>query len=99
MSVQQGMFLMHRPFLYTDFSDPQDLESLPDDFEEKQPESLPPKEEDANTEDDVSIIEEHEGVHYINQEILNPDPQTEKDLNPDFKNLVNSVIKQGRGSF
>jgi hypothetical protein len=83
------MSLIHRPFLYTDFSDPQDLESLPDDFEERPSEAGTPQEEH-----DANVIEEHEGIHYINREILNPNPQTEKDLNPDFKNLVNSVIKR-----
>jgi hypothetical protein len=89
LNVQHGMSLIYKPFLYADFSDPQDLESLPNDPEKRPPEIRPSSEEEYNTD----IIEEHEGVHYINREILNPDPQTEKGLNPDFKNLVDSVIK------
>jgi hypothetical protein len=82
------MSLMHTLFLYTDFSDPLDLEGLPDAPEENLSETGTPEEEQ-----DDNVIEEHDGVHYINREILNPGPQSEKNLNPDFKNLVNSVIK------
>jgi hypothetical protein len=92
LRVQQGMSLMYTPFLYPVFSDPQDLESLPDDPEEKPETSPPGEDEDANT-GDSNIIEEHEGVHYINRDILNPGSKTEEDLNPDFKDLVDSVIK------
>jgi hypothetical protein len=87
MRVQQGMSLMYKPFLYPVFSDPRDLESLPGDPDEKPAETLP-KEDDG-----TDVIEEHEGVPYINREILNSGPETGKDLNLDFKDLVNSVIK------
>jgi hypothetical protein len=93
LQVQQGMSLMYTPFSYPVFSDPQDLESLSGDLKEN-PETGPPGEdEDADT-GGSNIIEEHEGVHYINREILNPGPKTEKALNPDFENLVNSVMKR-----
>jgi hypothetical protein len=82
------MSLMYKPFLYADFSDPQDLESLPDD-PKKKPEPGSPGEDDGD-----NVIEEREGVHYINREILNPGPTTGKPLNPDFENLVNSVMKR-----
>jgi hypothetical protein len=86
------MSLMYTPFLYPVFSDPRDLESLAGDPEEK-PETVPPEKDEDTDIGDSNIIEEHEGVHYINREMLNPGPKTEEDLNPDFKDLVNSVIK------
>jgi hypothetical protein len=92
LPVQYGMSLVYKPFLYTGFSDPRDLESPPGDFEEPPPETAASGEaaEEAN---DANIIEEREGVHYISREILSPGYQTEANLNPDFKDLVNSVIK------
>jgi hypothetical protein len=89
LALQQGLSLMYKPFLYTGFSDPQVLESA-GDFEED------PSEANTSEENyDTAVIEEREGIHYINREILNPGPQAEKDLNPDFKDLVDSVIKEG----
>jgi hypothetical protein len=47
-----------------------------------------------NTDDEGStVIEEHEGIHYINTEVLKPNTEAEKNLNSDFQDLVNSVIK------
>ena len=43
--------------------------------------------------DDGGVIEEREGVHYINEEILNADPQTALNINRDFQKLVDSIIK------
>jgi hypothetical protein len=90
LAVQPGMSLVYKPFLYTGFSDPQPLESVPNDFEENPSEAKTPEENY-----DTPVIEEREGIHYINREILNPGPQAEKDLDPDFKELVDSVIKEG----
>jgi hypothetical protein len=89
MHVQNGMSLIYKPFLYADFSDPRDLESLSDAPDENPAETATRPEED----DDTQVIEEHEGVHYINREILSSGLRTEEDLNLDFKDLVNSVIK------
>jgi hypothetical protein len=91
LSVQPGMSLMSRPFLYEGFSDPQDLEGVPDDFKNSLSETKP-SEKDINVKD-INVIEEHEGVHYINREILKPGLHAGKDLNPDFKNLVDSVLR------
>jgi hypothetical protein len=89
-AAQHGLSLVYKPFLTDSFSDPQDLEGLPDDIEEEPPSNSP--EQDTSIQD-TNIIEEHEGLHYINKEILSPGFETEKDLNPDFKNLVDSIIK------
>jgi hypothetical protein len=78
--------VIYKPLLFDSFADPQELEGLPGNIEEEPPGT-------PEQEDDTNVIEEHEGLHYINKEILNPGLETEKDLNPDFKNLVDSIIK------
>jgi hypothetical protein len=91
--VQQGASLIYKPFSYGSFSDPRDLENPEENPKKEPPGSARPGKEAGNTRKyDAKIIEEHEGIHYVSTEILNPGPQTEKKLNPDFKNLVNSVI-------
>jgi hypothetical protein len=62
------------------------LEALP---EEENGQLLEEAEEEPGEND---VIEEREGVHYISKDILNPHPEVEKNLNQDFKNLVDSVI-------
>ena len=69
-----GISVVYRPFLLEEYSDPEELEAMP--------------EEDDITDD--TVIEEREGVHYINKAILNSDH--EEQLNEDFKNLVDSLI-------
>ena len=44
---------------------------------------------------DKAIIEEREDVHYISRDVLNPGPGTDVTINRDFKNLVDSIIKNG----
>jgi hypothetical protein len=39
------------------------------------------------------VILEQNGIHYINNLMLNPDKDTEKNLDPKFLNLVESVMK------
>jgi hypothetical protein len=39
------------------------------------------------------VILEKGGIHFINSKVLNPDRETEKDLDADFRKLVDSVIK------
>ncbi|MDR1863784.1 MAG: cache domain-containing protein [Treponema sp.] len=94
LKVQHDISLLSKPFLYNDLSEPRDLESLPDGIEEKPHRTkTPEKEHGANGSINGNIIEERGGVHYINREILNSDPKTGRGFNPDFKNLVDSVIK------
>jgi hypothetical protein len=38
------------------------------------------------------VVEERDGVTYINESVLNPDPKTLKDLNRNFKNLIDSIL-------
>jgi hypothetical protein len=40
------------------------------------------------------IIEEKDGVSYVNETVKSPDEVTEKNLDPGLRNLVNSVIKK-----
>lgn len=42
---------------------------------------------------DETIIEEREGVPYINDDVLSQDEDKDPDLNKDFQDLVDSVIK------
>jgi hypothetical protein len=77
-TLDRGMSLIYRPFLIEDKSGLQSLEL-----------AAAGSEEDAVSE----VIEEREGVHYVNSEILNQDPETEKTLNRDLKTLIDSVIK------
>jgi hypothetical protein len=72
------MSLIYRPFLIEDKSDLPSLELAVTGSEE---------------EDVSEVIEEREGVHYVNSEILNQNPETEKNLNRDLKTLIDSVIK------
>jgi hypothetical protein len=49
--------------------------------------------ENRHTESPV-VIEERDGVHYINEQVLNPGEEAEKQLDPEFKNLISSVLKK-----
>jgi hypothetical protein len=42
----------------------------------------------------VSLIKERDGVNYVNEKVKKPDNETEKNLDPRLKSLVNSVIKK-----
>ncbi|MDR1929532.1 MAG: hypothetical protein LBQ44_02775 [Treponema sp.] len=55
------------------------------------PETLEP----ASPGEDGAIREQN-GVNYVNEELKAPDPETEKKLDPGFKNLVDEVIKNQR---
>jgi len=46
-----------------------------------------------NLQDRNNIIKEKEGLPFISAEALNPEKKEEEFINPDFKNLVDSVIK------
>lgn len=41
---------------------------------------------------DKPVIIERNGIHYINQDVLNADHSDIKDMNNDFKKLVDSII-------
>jgi hypothetical protein len=72
------MSLVYKPFLLEENSDPEELEAMPEDDEE-------------NIEEDDTVIEEREGVHYVSKIVLDSNPT--EDLDKDFKNLVDSLIK------
>ncbi|MCL2232771.1 MAG: hypothetical protein FWB99_06810 [Treponema sp.] len=54
-------------------------------------EALPDRAEETG--DAGGIIEEREGVHYINEEALKSGKGPALRLNLDFKNLVDSILK------
>jgi hypothetical protein len=96
LSQDYGMFLTYKPFLREDHSNPAVLEALNDVPGDNEPELVVESLENiplAGEIDADSVIEEREGVPYVNKMFLNPGVETEKKLNPDFKNLVNSIIK------
>ena len=41
----------------------------------------------------INVIEEREGVHYINKTLLNPAPEENRDFDRKFKTLVDSVLR------
>ncbi|MDR1318269.1 MAG: hypothetical protein LBJ90_01475 [Treponema sp.] len=40
------------------------------------------------------VVLERNGIHFINNRVFSPDKETEKNLDPDFRKLVDSVIKR-----
>jgi hypothetical protein len=40
------------------------------------------------------VVEERDGVTYINENVLNPDKKTLKGLNKNFKNLIDSILNK-----
>ncbi|MCL2374095.1 MAG: hypothetical protein FWC65_02490 [Treponema sp.] len=56
-------------------------------------EALPDEDEETASLDHAEVIEEHEGIHYINEDALKPSDEAEPDLDREFKNLVDSVMK------
>jgi hypothetical protein len=59
--------------------------SSPDDYEEAL--------EELSDEILDEVILEKGGIHFINSKAFNPDRETEKNLDADFRKLVDSVIK------
>jgi hypothetical protein len=41
---------------------------------------------------DKEITREWDGITYVNEETLSPDEETEQNLDPGLKNLINSII-------
>jgi hypothetical protein len=47
---------------------------------------------------DGGVIETRDGVHYIKQEIFKPGAEFVETLNPEFKELIDSVVKNPGGT-
>jgi hypothetical protein len=88
--------LVYKPFTIRDQATPPNLETL-QHTEEEEPELIPPVD---NVEDvpessgPETIIEERDGIHYVTESVLTPDEKTEQNLDPGFKNLIDSVLKK-----
>ncbi|MDR1566327.1 MAG: hypothetical protein LBS48_03460 [Treponema sp.] len=85
-NINIGIPVVYKPFQMGN-TNLEILEPLPDDgiaIEE-----IPGEPEVA----EYPVIEEREGVHYINKTVLNISAETIKDLNQDFKDLVDSIIE------
>jgi hypothetical protein len=50
--------------------------------------------EEIDAEGPAGVIQEKDGVAFVNEEVKNPDAKTEKALDPGLKSLVNQVIKK-----
>jgi hypothetical protein len=83
------MPIIYEPFHAKTNQDPEILTAME---EADLPLTPPPAEEPEDRPADEVILERN-GIHYINNRMLNPDKDTEKALNPKFLNLVESVIK------
>ncbi|MDR0718971.1 MAG: hypothetical protein LBF78_04985 [Treponema sp.] len=71
-----------------EYPNPAILKSLDMDVE------IPEPQEFQNNDDTGDkIIEERDGIHYINKELLETGGFTIKGLNDEFKNLVDSVVE------
>ena len=74
--------LLSKPFLaVTGDTSIETLEALPEEND---------KNEDPNSD---GVIEEREGIHYINSEVLSSETDAAVPLDRDFKKLVDSIIK------
>jgi hypothetical protein len=58
----------------------------------KKPQRPAPATENENGTSE-NVILEREGVHYIDNSVFDPNKETENNLDPEFKKLVDSVIK------
>jgi xanthine dehydrogenase molybdopterin-binding subunit B len=79
------MPVIYKPFYSESIQDPEVLTALP-------AEDVPGA-ETLSEEVEDEIILERDGIHYINNQVLHPDEDTEKALDPKFLDLVESVIK------
>ena len=86
--------LLQLPIVYKPFLGPsgetkiETLEALPSADDETGFNTL-----DYENQEDSGIINEREGVHYINGDAMKQAPETDVNINQDFKDLVDSVIK------
>jgi hypothetical protein len=80
------MPIMYKPFRIETNQEPEILTA----FEEA---DIPVTETASGEPPADLVILERDGIHYINNRVLNPDKDTEKALNPNFLNLVKSLIK------
>jgi hypothetical protein len=79
---------VYTPFLYEETGEPEVLNILED---ESPVDDIADVEELSDTAEE--IILEKNGIHFINSNVLSPDRETEKNLDAEFRKLVDSVIK------
>jgi hypothetical protein len=83
---------MTSPFLFESVREPEYLKPSVDAYELSAPEK---PEASFQEESPISeVILERNGIHFINNHVFNPDKETEKNLDSDFRKLVDSVIKR-----
>ena len=86
----EGPFLTSKPFFTVNGNERVENLEVVEGGDE-----IVPMLEDVSTDENSghSVIEERGGVHYISEEALSPGEGANPDLNRDFKDLVDSVIK------
>jgi hypothetical protein len=77
--------VLYKPFYLETNTDPEILETLEKD--------QAPERETAPEEPPHEVILEQDGIHLINKQILSPGTAARKTLDPEFLNLVESVIR------
>jgi hypothetical protein len=93
--------LIYKPFTTQEQGMPENLEALQDkEREEETGLTELPHGEDLDGEESLepseprAVIEERDGISYVNKDILSPDEETVEKLDPGFQNLINSVLKK-----
>jgi hypothetical protein len=87
-----GLSYIYRPFSLAGFRNLTPLKALPDD---SSPTAVPSGKDAATGE---RFIEEREGLHYISDHAFKADGKTGQALNPKFKDLVDSVLGETKGT-
>jgi hypothetical protein len=91
--AERGNSLFSRPFNFYPDNDPEVLFAESDGLlAEAEPLEEEPSNEILN-DFDGKVIQEKDGVHYINAGVFTPDKNTEAALDQDLKNLVDSIIR------
>jgi hypothetical protein len=80
--------ILYKPFYLETNTDPETLEPLG--------ENTPPGGEIPPEEPRHEVIMERDGIHFINHRLLSPETAARETLDPDFLDLVESVIKPAK---
>jgi hypothetical protein len=89
------MPLVYHPFDFEESHEPEILTALDEDISVPSvlPSALPSTLSSAEETED-GVIREMDGIHYINDNILNVNNSEYEALDPEFRKLVDSVIQQ-----
>ncbi|GHV90102.1 hypothetical protein AGMMS50268_06050 [Spirochaetia bacterium] len=92
LSGDNGISILYRPFLFAANKNPEILKALDDEpATVSGPAAVKPPVHKTAPED-IAVILERNGIHFINSSILKPGRDMEKNLDSEFKKLVDSVL-------